>query len=1583
MGKSLFEQMDSFSIEGSETKSNQDSEHDIAIIGLACKLPKADDPETYWNNLTNGLECLTDFPRIRRKQVDPVVNQTGVEKIGSRYMRAAYLDRIDMFDHTFFNLSPKEARLMDPNQRIFLEVAYEAIENAGYGGNALNGSRTGVFLGYKFDEYCDYKKMILDFEPESLLSSFNGNLTAITPSRLSYMLDLRGPSLLIETACSSALVAVHQACQSIRNHESDMAVAAGLKVSLVPVETKDKLGIESSDGKSRTFDNKADGTGMGEGAVSLLLKPLKKAKEDGDYIHAVIKGSAINQDGRSIGLTAPNVLAQAEVIERAWQDAKIDPRTISYIETHGTATKMGDPIEIEGIEKAFSRYTDRKQFCAVSSIKSYLGHLDNAAGMAGLLQTVLALKHKQIPPVFNFHRPNCHISFVNSPVYVNSTLKKWDVSDGPRRCGVSSYGFSGTNCHVVLEEAPACERTNVTQEEKLRILTISAKTKGAFGKLIKNYQKFLQENETIHLDDLCYTANTGRGHYEFRLAILFNSRKELLEGIDAAQNAFTQDGKIENSKVYTGEHNIGQMVKKQHDSRTITEEESMVLGQEAEELLTSGTHMEDADLGKYQEAARLYVKGAVINWTPLYKNETFRHIPLPAYPYEEQSLWVKLPQEENKFYQRIWAEAEEEKAQKELSHVLLITNHPFKKQDWIESFGYQTEEKSYQISIHDAGDSEAVMSETELMERITSVPYEQITKIVYMTSVSSKQDAFAQKANDEVSQLLNLIKVLMQLYKGKEIQFILLSENGYQAVKTQEAVNPVNALLYGLVKSVKWECPNISCRCIDMDGQTSLKTVVSEIEAGGMHNFVTALRDNRKYYELITKPESLKSDTDLKLEADGLYVITGGSGGIGMEICRRLTQDKPANVALIARSSMPPREQWKALGFVSHEDSEVNGFIRTILDMEKNGSRIEYISADVSNQAEMTTVMSGLMARYKKLNGIFHCAGITMGDAIENETSERMNQICEPKVAGTYVMDQVTREYRPEFMMLFSSAITLMGKAGGSGYTAANTFLDSYAQYRNVSTGLHTVAINWPTWKNTGMMKEISVDESKELFHVMEPDEAVEYLMDAIPMEVSNVIAGKINEDSAAYQILDELPCRFAQSALRDDSAPLVKQAETKAQTADKEEEVVLTGRKPEEITELERKIGQIWGKCLGCQKINVYDDFYQMGGDSIIAIKIVSMLSNAGIEVEYKALYQYTTLQEFADYTAEKMKENQCIKIEGIEPFNDIYYYSCFYNAFLPVVQYYKRDVKNFILDQRYVYKVADKNNVTMPSVSYVQWKDVLKECKEQSLKAEQYENVLPDKLVDSIKEQLENHTFVIIWVDCFYLDYRADTFEKEHWAHTLLVTGVDPVSNELIVLEHTGKQKLDYEERRIESSIIIKAYEGYIKNCAEKLHMPAFITVTDEGSEYKAVTDKERIASLQSFHQNCKEEINQGIKAAVTFAKVFNHYKDSEEYIREICQVAEYFLNDIINAVKAEIYVLENMELENQKPLEDLMEIEDRWEYVRAILLKCQFTGRILKDKINIAGERLSSLEQMLYRYENDWKAGGISESESNRSS
>lgn len=513
-----------------------DSVEEIAIIGMAGRFPGALNLEQFWSNLLNGVESIASFSQQE-------VEDSGIDQEIARhpdYIRAAgILDDVDLFDAGFFGFSPKEAELMDPQQRLFLETSWEALENSGYDPERFEGL-VGVFAGLSTSNYLynlyTHPEVIASVEPLQIII---GNEKDHLPLRVSYKLNLRGPSVNVNTACSTSLVAVHLACQSLLLGECDAALAGGVSV-VVPQKAGyiyQEEGLLSPDGHCRAFDSQAKGTVGGSGVGVVVLRRLSEAIADGDNILAVIKSSAVNNDGAfRVSYTAPGPKGQAGVIAEALALAGISPETVGYIETHGSGTSLGDAIEISSLNEVYRSQTSKKKFCALASVKTNIGHLDSAAGIAGLIKATLAVKRGAIPPSLNFTQPNPKINLEDSPFYVNTALKKWQSNGTPRRAGVSSFGIGGTNAHVILEEFNHREPSSVSRPWKL--IHLSARTESALEVATDRLAQFIRDNPEADLANIAYTYQTGRKQFEHRRSIIASDHTHLSRTLETRDPKF-------------------------------------------------------------------------------------------------------------------------------------------------------------------------------------------------------------------------------------------------------------------------------------------------------------------------------------------------------------------------------------------------------------------------------------------------------------------------------------------------------------------------------------------------------------------------------------------------------------------------------------------------------------------------------------------------------------------------------------------------------------------------------------------------------------------------------------------------------------------------------------------------------------------------------------------------------------------------------------------------------------------------------------------------------------------------------------
>ncbi|WP_290652049.1 beta-ketoacyl synthase N-terminal-like domain-containing protein, partial [Aquisalimonas sp.] len=508
---------------------------EIAIVGIGCRFPGgADSPSAFWKLLCDGVDAVTELPAARFDlnelfDADPAAPG----KIYTRW--GGLLDQIDAFDADFFGIAPREARRMDPQQRLLLEVVWEALEEGGQAADQLTGTNTGVFVGISTHDYVDVQ--VLPHNRHRIDAHVNaGTAACIAANRVSYLLDLHGPSFTVDTACSSSLTAVHLACRSLVARECDLAIAGGVGVLLAPEVTMGfcKASMLSPNGRCRAFDAGADGYVRSEGAGAIILKPLAQARSHGDPIHAVIRGSAINQDGRTTGLSLPSAAAQAQMLRQAVRDAGVAPAQIQYVEAHGTGTPVGDPVEAEAIGRVLSQGRADHAHCLLGSVKTNLGHLEAAAGMAGLIKAALAVEHRQIPPNLHFSEPNPAIPFDELALRVPTQLEPWPATHGRARAGVNSFGFGGANAHVVLEEPPApTEAPRIVEDQRAHVLTVSAHGPEALRELARRYRAHLDAASEVSLHDLCYSAAVRRSHHAERLALVAHSREEVIDSLGA------------------------------------------------------------------------------------------------------------------------------------------------------------------------------------------------------------------------------------------------------------------------------------------------------------------------------------------------------------------------------------------------------------------------------------------------------------------------------------------------------------------------------------------------------------------------------------------------------------------------------------------------------------------------------------------------------------------------------------------------------------------------------------------------------------------------------------------------------------------------------------------------------------------------------------------------------------------------------------------------------------------------------------------------------------------------------------------
>ncbi|MEO8035391.1 MAG: beta-ketoacyl synthase N-terminal-like domain-containing protein, partial [Acidobacteriota bacterium] len=600
----------------------------IAIVGMSGVMPQSEDLEEFWENLKGSKDLVTVIPPDRWSWEDYYGNPfKEANKSNSKW--GGFMKEVDKFDPLFFGISPREAQMMDPQQRIFLEHVWKAVEDAGQKVSDLSGTKTGLFVGVATN---DYLTVMTDRGAVLDGYSASGNSHAVLANRVSFLLGLRGPSAPLDTACSSSLVALHRALESIHTGSCNMAIVGGVHVMLTPAGhiSFSSAGMLSPEGKCKTFDKSANGYVRGEGCGAIFLKSLAAAEADGNHIYAVIKATAENHGGRVAGMTAPNPSAQAEILIEAYEKGHVDPATVGFIECHGTGTSLGDPIEIQALNKAFSELYRRHgkapaatPHIGLSSVKTNIGHLETAAGIAGIIKVLLAIKHRQIPANIHLKEVNPYINLKGTPFYIADKLTPWEPAVGedgtslPLRAGVSSFGFGGANAHVVLEEYILPERQSLSDAGGPQLIVLSAKTADRLRAYVQSLHAYLEKTD-VELIDLAYTLQIGRDEMPERLALVVSS---------------TEDLKRKLQEILQG----GETPKEGHRNHVRNRPAS---AQAAED--TAGETLVQALLEQRELSGlgALWVLGAQIDWRSLYKSGVPRRVSAPTYPFARERHWI-------------------------------------------------------------------------------------------------------------------------------------------------------------------------------------------------------------------------------------------------------------------------------------------------------------------------------------------------------------------------------------------------------------------------------------------------------------------------------------------------------------------------------------------------------------------------------------------------------------------------------------------------------------------------------------------------------------------------------------------------------------------------------------------------------------------------------------------------------------------------------------------------------------------------------------------------------------------------------
>ena len=1204
----------------------------IAIIGMAGRFPGAANVEQFWENLCNGVESISFFS-------DEEVLATGVDPQLLRhpdYVKAwGVVDGVENFDANFFGIPGREAEAMDPQHRLWLQTCVSALENAGYNSETYDGN-IGVVSGVGISTYL-LRHIIPNAMRVQALGeylTFIGNDKDFMPTRASYKLNLRGPSHSVSTACSTSLVAAHVGVRQLLSYESDMVIIGGSNIKL-PQKSGylyRKGHLKSPDGHCHAFDAKARGTVFGNGVAAVVLKRAQEAYEDGDTIYGIIKGSALNNDGASkAGYTAPSVTGQSEVIAQAHALAGFDPETITHMETHGTGTELGDPVEIKALRKVFETGSGKKQWCPITSVKTNVGHLDCAGGVTGLIKLALSMKHGKIPPSLNFETPNPEIDFENSPFYVNTKLSDWKPAPGyPRRGCISAFGAGGTNAHQVLEEAPALPPSSKAMP--LQLLKLTAKTPGALERNTANLLAHLQKHPDQNFADVVFTMNAGRGDYLHRRFVVCRNREEAIELLSQP----------ENEAVFSGIQDPGG---EEHSAKV-------------NELATGLNKMDEAQLKpRLQEIGKLWMSGANLDWE-LYYDGQFRHrLPLPTYSFEEVRYWIEVrgrsiaseeithtPVEEmakkqditDWFYSPSWSRVSLVSADENddtgyrvvfvdgqgLGEAIAADYRRNGKSVITVAAGStyaNPEEDSYVIDPRDQVQYNSLF--TELTNR-GKVP----SRIIHCWNVTAGHDVREDMEQGFYS-LIYMAQALAVQADDAPVTLLAVSNHMHDVLDT-DVIHPAKSASLGPALVIPQEHPGIRSRSVDVVVPEAEKmaelvgALINEAESDAEER-VIAYRGGRRWTRSFeTLP--LGQDTPTRLRNGGCYLITGGMGGIGYTLAGYLAREFNARLIITGRSAFPERAGWDAHLAEAGANDSTSQKIQRVRELEELGADVLVVQADVANFEQMRDAVNAGREAFGEIHGVIHAAGLGDVGMIRRKTRESAESVLLPKVAGTRVLDRIFAESTLDFMVFCSSLAAFTGGYGQVSYVAANAFQDAFALANG--TRYPMITINWDAWKEVGMAvarqtedliaKGISNHEGIEAFR-----RALGAGQKQVAISTHNLV-GRVRES-----LRFSMDAEDATSTASDEPAyPRPEMSTPYAEARD----------------ELEKAMTRIWETLLGIKGIGVNDDFFELGADSIKGMNLVNILEkklDAVFHIE--ALFDTSTVAELCTYLRDEYADN------------------------------------------------------------------------------------------------------------------------------------------------------------------------------------------------------------------------------------------------------------------------------------------------------------------------------------------------------
>ncbi len=1179
---------------------------EVAIIGMAGRYPMAHNVEQFWQNLQSGRDCISEIPPERWDAQR--FYHAGRNQAGKTYCKwGGFLPGVDLFDALFFNISPKEAELIDPQERLFLETVWETIEDAGYSKDAFNAQKVGVYVGAMWGQY---ELFGVNSEGAGIPSSSFASIA----NRVSYFFNFRGPSMALDTMCSSSLTAIHLASEELRKGALDLAIAGGVNVSIHPNKYLNLAqgNFASTDGRCRSFGEGGDGYVPGEGVGAVLLKPLHLALQDGDQIYAIVKGSGINHGGKTNGYTVPNPLAQSDLIIEVMNKSNVAPGSIAYMETHGTGTSLGDPIEMTGLVRAFAGVAGgdalAKQSCPIGSVKSNIGHLESAAGIAAISKVLLQFKHQQLAPSLHAEVLNPHIAFAETPFFVQTKLSDWQATPGQtRRVGISSFGAGGANAHVLLEEFIDPRPASAPDDGAPQALLLSAKNRVGLQAYAEKMILFFEQAEQLSLADICYTSQVGRTAMAERLVVIATSKAEMIEKLRQWQQGATG---------IVGVAGVLDSRSKDSSARSLIEGEAG--------LAFLALSVAQKDLPKL---AKLWVSQVEIAWAELHQQA--RRVSLPSYPFARERYWISVPEQFGQTAAAVQAAPARTAAAKEM---LYYRSHwqvtPLR--------AASTQAPAGRILFIGASSAQAAdiaqcLNGGELVQVSYGAHFQQIGNAAFSVNPANAGDFAAlfdaladaladampsavvlcqQPANELDNELdaqlqqgvYALHAISQEILKRKpkhEVKILVVADS-----KPQELQAPLHQASAGYLKSLALENPKLSWKVVSLPASGAwAQQLLHELHEGraGEVRFEGEVRLCKQLQRFVPEQKIASA-----FKQHGVYVITGGLGGLGYLFSEYLVKQYRARLVLTGRSALNSEQQAKLDALCAH-------------------SAVLYVQADIADAAQAASVVAEAKNSFGALNGIFHSAGVLRDGFVLNKTQADLAAVLAAKVQGTVNLDAASQHENLDLFVLFSSVAGALGNLGQADYAYANHFLDAFAAEREQlriagERSGKSLAINWPLWLEGGMhlaASDIALIEQRSGMSPLPSERGLAFCETLLASEgMTHALtlygdAAKI----AAYLAPKALAAASADAA----SAPL-----------DQERLLEVSENYLKDLLSKEIK--------LPAARIDSAERFESFGVDSMMISRINAELERDLGELPKTLFYEYATIEELAAYLRQEV---------------------------------------------------------------------------------------------------------------------------------------------------------------------------------------------------------------------------------------------------------------------------------------------------------------------------------------------------------